>query len=455
MLRVHELLKATQGRLIRGDKDSLALGISIDSRTINPGEAFIAIKGNNFDGHDYIYEAIKKGAGTVIVQSSKFKVQSSKGVSLILVKDTIRALGDIARYQRNKIKIPLIAVTGSNGKTTTKEMIAWLLSKKLKVLKNEGTKNNHIGLPLTLLKLKSSYDIAVVELGTNHPGELQYLAKIALPNIGVITNIGPSHLEFFSGLNGVFREKYSLIRHLLLPNIAVLNADDRLLRKEINKRIKKPFILGFGVKSRSDFFALDIKVSDRYIEFMANRKERITLNTLGAYNIYNALAALTVARIFGLAYKDIAQAFSNFDFPCGRLKLIELNNIRFIDDTYNSNPSSLKQALCTLESLKTRGRKIFVMGDMLELGERKELFHRHAGRLAARVCDSLITVGKLSKFAARQAESFGLSEKNIFACESSQEARDFLFNKISLKPEDIILVKGSRSMKMEEIFKEQ
>jgi len=455
MFKVHELLTATKGTLISGDQDSIATGISIDSRSIKPDEAFIAIKGDTFDGHDYIYEAIKKGAGIAIVQSSKFKVQSSKGVSLILVKDTVKALGDIARYQRHKINIPLIAVTGSNGKTTTKEMIAWLLSKKFKVLKNEGTKNNHIGLPLTLLKLKSSYDIAVVELGTNHPGEIRYLAKIALPNIAVITNIGPSHLEFFSDLNGVLKEKYCLVKHLLLPNIAVLNSDDRLLRKEVNKKIKRPFILGFGVKSKSDFFASDIKVYDRYIEFMANRKERITLKTLGSYNIYNALAALTVTRIFGMGYKDIAQAFSNFDFPYGRLKLIELNNVRFIDDTYNSNPGSLKQALYTLGSLKTKGRKIFVMGDMLELGEQKEVFHRHAGSLAARVCDSLITVGQLSKLAAQQAESLGFSVKNIFTCDSSQQARDFIFKKISLKPEDIILVKGSRSMRMEEIFKGQ
>jgi len=452
MLEINELLKAAGGRLISGRIDTRVLGISIDSRTIKPQEAFIAIKGAKLDGHNFIGQALEKRARAIIFQEEIPRVKG-KDITFIKVKDTIKALGDIAKFQREKFDIPIIAVTGSNGKTTAKEMIAQVLSKKFKVLKNIGTQNNQIGLPLALLDLNSSQSIAVLEIGTNHPGEVEYLAKVASPNIGIITNIGHSHLEYLKNLKGVFKEKITLIKHLKSPPIAILNADDGLLKRKVVRINGKPIIFGFGIKNRSDFFASDIKILDGKIEFLINQKFRFTLKTLGYYNVYNALAAVACARIFGIEYRDIISRLLTFNFPQNRLQILELNNIKFINDTYNSNPISLKQALDTLNNFRVRGRKIFVMGDMLELGTRKELFHRQAGCEAARICDVFITVGELSKFAAKSAIVSGFNVKNIFSCASNLQARDILFKKISPGPDDIVLIKGSRAMKMEEIIK--
>jgi UDP-N-acetylmuramoyl-tripeptide--D-alanyl-D-alanine ligase len=453
MFRVDELLEATGGRLISQAGNTIIRGISIDSRTIHSKHAFIAIKGSNFDGHDFIDEAIKKGASCIIKESVSEAKDKGRRVTFIEVQDTTKALGDIARFQRKKFNIPVIAVTGSNGKTTTKEMLAHILSRKFKVLKNEGTKNNQIGLPLTLLKLNSSYDIAVLEVGTNHPGEIEYLARICQPNIGIIINIGPSHLEYLSDLGGVFREKYKMLENLEKPYIGILNADDDLLKRNISARQKQEIIFSFGIKNKSDFLASNIKMLNGKIEFSVNKKYKFQLKTLGYYNIYNALAAITVARIFGIAYKDIILRLNTFDFPQSRLKFMELNSVKFIDDTYNSNPLSLRQALNVLANFRTSGRKIFVMGDMLELGSYKKSFHYHAGQEAAGCCDVFITVGNLSKLAAKGAMASRFDVKNIFTCQTVTEARKILFNKLSLKKGDLVLVKGSRLMKMEETFK--
>lgn len=462
MFKVNELLEATQGRLIQGRENITVKGISIDSRTIGPGEAFMAIKGINYDGHDFMGEAIEKKTNCIIVASSRhFKIQRQKRaqkdrrITFIEVKDTTKALGDIAHFWRNKFDIPVLAITGSNGKTTAKEMTAWILSKRFKVLKNEGTENNHIGLPLTLLELNRNHDIAVLELGTNHFGEINYLTQISQPNIGIITNIGPAHLEYLHNLEGVLREKYTLVENLRRPHIAILNSDDDLLRTQVVRKAKKPVIFGFGIKYRSDFFATDIKIINGKIEFTPHpcKGIRFTLKTMGYFNIYNALAAAACARIFGIAYKDIASRLAVFDFPQGRLKIVRLNKIRFIDDTYNSNPLSLKQALETLDNFRMKGKKIFIMGDMLELGNYGESFHYQAGQKAAGICDIFITVGKLSKLAAQAAKMSGLNIKNIFTCESPDEAGDVLFNKVTPKEDDIVLVKGSRLLKMEQLFK--
>lgn len=451
MFKTNELLNATGGKLIGGSAAVNIKGISIDSRTIKEGQAFIAIKGNNFNGHNFISEAVSKGARAVIAQHPATR-NLPENIAFIQVSNTTKALGDIARFNRQRFAIPVIAISGSNGKTTTKEMIAGILSGKFKVLKNEGTKNNQIGLALTLLNLNADYDMAVLELGTNHPGEIEYLARTCLPNIGVITNIGPAHLEYFGDLGGVFKEKWALMRNLIKPCLGILNADDAMLRKNLFKDALCPFTLGFGIKKRGDFFASQIKFSKK-LEFWANLKYKFTLATLGYYNIYNALAAIAVGRIFGIKYKDMAERLANFDFPQGRLKFINLDGLKFIDDTYNSNPSSLKQALDTLDNYRARGKKIFVMGDMLELGESKELLHRRVGEKIKKRCDIFIAVGNLAKIAAEAAIASGFDIKNIFTCQCSSQARAILFNRLSLKKEDIVLVKGSRAMKMEEVFK--
>ncbi|MCX5710168.1 MAG: UDP-N-acetylmuramoyl-tripeptide--D-alanyl-D-alanine ligase [Candidatus Omnitrophica bacterium] len=445
MFKVEDLLKATAGRLISGPGGAQVKSVSIDSRAVKSAEAFIAIKGERFDGHDFIREVIKKGVKVIIAHR---KLNVDKSVSVILVKDTVKALGDIARFNRRRFNIPVIAVTGSNGKTTSKDMIAWVLGAKYKVLKNLGTKNNHIGLPQTLLGLDKTYDCAVLEIGTNHFGEVGYLARICEPNIGVVTNIGPSHLEFLKGLSGVYREKYSLIKNLKRPRIAVLNSDDKFLAKHLKKKEKLSFNIGAGINAVSDYRGASLEVKNAKTRFVVNKKYKFTLNTSGSYNIHNALQAIAIARIFGLDYKVIAQRLKNFQFPKGRLNLIEVGGIRFIDDTYNSNPLSLKCALEALKGIRASG-KFMIMGDMLELGKGSEEFHAGAVRLALEACDCLITVGRHSRQACKNIKS---GNKKIFSCENSTHARELL---LGLKPGkgDIVLVKGSRAIKLEEVFK--
>lgn len=460
MFKINELLNASCGRLIGQKKDITAKGISIDTRTIQPLEAFIAIKGKNFDGHNFIEEALKKKASCIILQKgcifsgSKKGLLKAKDTVFIEVKDTVQALGNIAKFQRDRFDIPVIAITGSNGKTTTKEMTSWVLSKKFNVLKNIGTENNQIGLPLTLLKLTSRHDIVVLEAGSNHYGEIGYLSGICSPNIGVITNIGPSHLEYFKDLEGVLKEKSTLLNSLNSPGIAILNADDMFLRKKLLKAGKDTNPFGIGIGFACDFSASDIAHTKEGMSFLVNNKFPFSLKTLGRYNIYNALNAISVARLLGLEYQDISNALSAFDFPCGRLNITEFNDVHFINDTYNSNPLSLKQALEALRELDVKGRKIFIMGDMLELGDKEEFFHEQAGQNAAKVCDAFIAVGSLSSVAAKAAAVCGFDVKNIFTCNTSAEARKILFTKISPLKEDVVLVKGSRSMKMEEVLKQ-
>jgi len=452
VFKVNEIIKATGGKLIQGKPADKLAAISTDSRRLKPQEAFLALKGNNFDGHDFISEALKSKVACLIVERApEFPIP--KEIAVIQVKDTTLALGGIARFQRQKFNLPVIAVTGSNGKTTTKEMIAWILSANARVLKNEGTKNNQIGLPQTLIGLRREDNFAVVEIGTNHFGEVDYLAKIACPNIGVITNIGLSHLEFLKDLNGVLKEKATLLDNLAKPGLAVLCADDKLLKRIIIRKNNAAVVFTYGINEKSDFCASAIRLSNAKLEFKVNAKFDFALSTLGYYNIYNALAAISVSRILGLSYPEISQRLAAFKFPKGRLNLIEFKGFTFIDDTYNSNPLSLEAALKALNSVKCKGKKILIMGDMLELGRQKELLHRQIARSITNTCDVLVAVGSLARITAQAAGKSGFGPKDIFYCASALEARDLLFDKIAPSASDIILVKGSRSMRMEEVFK--
>jgi UDP-N-acetylmuramoyl-tripeptide--D-alanyl-D-alanine ligase len=453
VFKVDEIIKATGGKLIQGNLQDKLKGISTDSRRLKSQEAFLALKGENFDGHNFISVALKSGAACVIGEKIT-GLLIPKNIAIVEVKDTTLALGDIARFKRKEFNKPVIAVSGSNGKTTVKDMIAWVLSGNAQVLKNDGTKNNQVGLPQTLIQLKENDDFAIVEIGTNHFGEVDYLAQIARPNIGVLTNIGPSHFEFLKNLKGVFREKSGLLNNLIKPAIALLNADDEYLRSLIKQKRNGLHVFSYGIKEKSDFSTSGIKLENGKLKFVVNRKFGFVLSTLGGYNVYNALAAIAVGRIFSLGYSEIAARLADFEFPRGRLNLIEFKGLKFIDDTYNSNPLSLKSALIALDAMSCKGKKIFVMGDMLELGRQKELLHRQVAGSITNVCDVLVTVGSLSALTAQAARACGFKSKDIFCCTSAEQARDLLFNKVSPQSRDVILVKGSRAMKMEEVFKD-
>ncbi len=451
MFRTDELLVATGGKLIaKGAIDSFA-GVSTDSRTIKKGYVFIAIKGDNFDGHDFIQEALKKGASCIICSSGYVSI-AARGITYIQVKDTVSALGDIASFHRKRFNIPVIAVTGSNGKTTTKEMVAKVFSYRMNVLKNEGTQNNHIGVPLTLLNLNKNHRMAVLELGTNHPGEIAYLAKMCSADIGVITNIGPSHLEFLTDLQGVLDEKCSLASFLNRPSMVIFNGDDVLLKRKFSYSMKKPLSVSFGTAKTCDYRFTNVCLQDNFLKFKVGSNSYI-LNSIARHNIYNALAAISVGRIFGMPHGIIKKALADFNFPKGRMSMVRLDNLILLDDSYNSNPLSLKSAINTLAEYKNKGRKILIIGDMLELGRlAQEDFHSEAGEHASKVCDIIITVGRLSRFAASAAQRCGFDRGNIFSCESSDEVKEIFVNKINASANDVVLVKGSRAMKMEKIF---
>lgn len=452
MLKVNELVRATGGRLLGGSNNPVLGRVVIDSRNIKRGDVFVAIKGDKFDGHNFIPRALKQGASCIVKERNN-KVVINKNISVIEVKDTKIALADIAKLYRSIFNVPLIAITGSCGKTTTKDMLSWILSEDFKILTSEGTKNNHIGVPLTLFRLDASHRMAVLELGTNHFGEIDYLANICQPNIAVITNVGPAHLKYFNSLEGVFKEKISLLDSLHKPRVAVLNADDQFLSRRIRRNINGFFTIGFSMRNKSDFTARVIKRTNSSITFNVNNKFKVRLNNCGYQNIYNALAAIAVARLFGVKYSDIVNRLESFSFPQGRLNFIKFKDIDFIDDTYNANPFSLQLALDALKNLRTPGRKIFVMGDMLELGKQEETLHRQAGEDIAKICDTFVSVGGLARISGLSAKDCGLAKENIYNCISSIQARKLLFERLGIKKGDVVLIKGSRRMKMDEILK--
>lgn len=452
-LYLNEIIKVTQGSLVKSTEDTVINSISIDSRTIKPSDLFIAIKGDNFDGHSFVADALKKGACGAIVERKKIRNfnltnEYVKKKILIEVKDTLKALGYISSHYRDRFDIPFIAVTGTCGKTTTKDMLFHLLSARLKVLRNEGTKNNHIGLPLTLFQLNKSFDVAVLELGMNHFGEIDYLSKILKPNVGIITNVGKAHFEFVKNINGVLRAKEELLRNLPNSAIAILNADDqRLMRIGDRYSFKK---ITFGIKNRCDFRASQIEMDKGIIRFRLNGRDTFKLRMLGISNVYNALAAIVCSSILGMDVKVLKEAFESFKGSDMRMKMVSFKDMLIIDDTYNANPLSAKNAIDTISGLNG-GRRIMVFSDMLELGKYSRRLHRKIGNyIACKKIDILVTVGALSKDIAFGAIEAGMKDKNVHSFETKKEALEML-NK-ETKPNDIILFKGSRLTKMEELL---
>jgi UDP-N-acetylmuramoyl-tripeptide--D-alanyl-D-alanine ligase len=448
MLKVKDILKATKGELLQGRLVDVAKSISTDARTIKQGEFFIALRGKKYNGHTFIKDAIEKKAKGVII-SERNMLTYPKNFVVILVPDTIKALQEIAIFHRNKFKIPIVAITGSNGKTTTKDMVTYILSKKYNVLSTEGTQNNRIGVSQTLLRLNKKHQIVILELGSNHFGEILNLAKISQPDIAVFTNIGKSHLEFLKNPSLVFKEKYSLTSYLKPKGKIIFNKDDYHLRK-IEKNLKEKFkIITFGIKNISCFRATKINLGFDCLDLLLNNKIWIRLNTPAEHNVYNALAALACAKIFGLDLLTIKTALEEFKLPSMRFNFDRIKDFYLINDCYNSNPLSLTTAIRVLSRYNC-GKKILVCGDMLELGRLSEQLHFDLGkRIGRNGIDVLITVGKLSKWIAKGAQEVYLNKKRILCFDSSDEVAAKL--KDLIEPGDVVLIKGSRSIAMEKI----
>ncbi len=449
MFDVKKILEATAGKLLRGERRTTFTGISTDTRRLKAGELFIAIKGRNFDGHDFIEEARFKGATGAMVSADKdLSNLNWDDFVLMRVSDSVKALGDVANFYRRRFDIPIIAITGSNGKTTTKEMLACVLTKSYNVLKNEGTENNFIGVPITLLKLSGEHEIAVLELGTNHFGEIARLAEVVQPACGVILNIGPSHLEFFNSLNNVRQEKLSLIKRLGSDGISVVNGDDEELVKCARNLCAE--VITFGLNLSCKFRATKIKEDEGGIGFILNDRHRFHLKILGRHNIYNALASIAVGSLYGIGFDEMGEALENFRLPAFRMEYVVADGIKFIFDCYNSNPPSMACAIESLKNLNASRRRIIIAGDMLELGEDSPYFHKQVGKYAVHAkVDILVGVGPLSRFILEGAQEEGIGGCALLHFENSLEAAKAL--KDILKAGDLVLVKGSRAIKMEEI----
>jgi UDP-N-acetylmuramoyl-tripeptide--D-alanyl-D-alanine ligase len=454
-LSAEEILKATRGAPLRGGPCWSCSGISTDTRTLAAGDLFIALAGENFDGHDYLAKAAERGAAGLLIRADAAKklAMAPGELPVIAVPDTLRALGDIARDWRQRFQIPVVAITGSSGKTTTKEMIATIASRTRNTLKTEGNLNNRIGVPLTLLRLRKNHEIAVVEMGTNSPGEIAMLTAIALPDVGLITNIGPAHIEGLGSLDAIREEKGSLFEVMAGRGAAILNHDDPAIGVLAGLLQGKRVTFGLGP---------DAAITARRVETVGPEGVRfdlvidgigapVFLAAAGEHNVRNALAAAAAAWTLGFDRSQIAAGLAAFRPVPGRTEIRQLGNgAHLVIDTYNANPASVREALKTLQGLRGNGKAVVILGDMLELGERSEEWHEEIGALLANTdIQDLFLKGSLTKALAAGAIRMGFPAERIAFFDDPQQVVSSLRSR--LKKGDWVLIKGSRKMKMEAV----
>lgn len=449
---IEEIVKATNGLLLAGGSQAQITGVSIDSRSLVPGDVFFALKGPNFDGHTFAAAAAEKGAAA-IVSGRELDLPPTWSGAVIKVRDTLQAYGDLAHYHRQRYACPVIGITGSNGKTTTKELIAAVLGEKYNVVKTEKNYNNEIGLPQTLFKMDNTTEAVVVEMGMRGKGQIAYLAKLAQPTVGVITNIGVTHLELLGTQAAIAAAKGELIDGLPPSGLAVLNGDDPLVIPMATKfageslfySLKKPD--GFGKIEPALYLVAATTKGDREVVTVDGRwgQFAFTLPLLGRHNIANALAALIVGLSLGLTPDEAVRGLQRVDSVDNRLRKIQVGGITVLDDTYNASPPSVQAALEVLHKLKNPGRKIAVLGDMLELGTVAREAHYKTGELAAAYgCTALFAYGPLSVTMVE-----GATQKQIYARHFATKDELWAELQTYLTPGDAVLFKGSRGMAME------
>jgi UDP-N-acetylmuramoyl-tripeptide--D-alanyl-D-alanine ligase len=441
LLRVAEFLGAS-GEV---DHRAIAQGYSIDSRTIQPGELFFAVKGERMDGHDFVAQSLEKGAVAAVVrkdQLTRYSVISG----LLAVNDPLVGLQTLGTAVRRLWGKQLVGVTGSTGKTTTKDAIAHILSQRFRVLKSQGNFNNHFGLPLMLLRLEPEHDIAVIEMGMSHAGEIAALAKIAQPEIGVVTNVAPVHLEFFDSIADIARAKYELIASLPARGTAILNADDKYV-SQFGRDFHGKVVL-YGMMAGADVRAEDVQscgTKGSVFEVVAGGcRERATLALVGAHNVYNALAAVAVGLEQGLTPSEAAGAVATLAPSDKRGEVVQLGNIAVINDCYNSNPTALDAMVDTLAAMPAK-RRIVVAGEMLELGPAGEEMHRRSGRhMAERKIDWLVGVRGQARQMVDSAGAAGIRAQFMA---TPEEAGEWLIREA--RDGDVVLLKASRGVKLE------
>lgn len=446
-LYINEILSAVNGKLLCGADSVVVSSVSTNSKEVKEGSLFIPIKGEKFDAHNFIEDAFKAGAIATLT-SNHDKMDSDK--IYIKVNDTKKALQDLAAYYRRKFNIPVIGITGSVGKTSTKEMISAALSSKFNVLKTSGNLNGQIGLPLTIFNLESQHDVAVLEMGISEPCEMDRLSYIAKPDYAVMTNIGVTHIENLHTKENILKEKFKITRTLNENSVLFINGDDELLSKiENNYEFK---VVSFGIKNDCNFKATNIYQHDEMTEFditYNNKTERIVIKTIGEHNVYNAMVAIAIGLGLGINIYDLKEGLLKFKNLNMRQCIYHLNDVVLIDDSYNANPDSMRSAVKVLSQVANEKRKIAVLADMLELGEMSKSLHYDLGMFVAQMnVDILITVGKMAEYISKGAISYN-KNINVYSFDSNEQAINCLKNIICLG--DTILVKGSRGMHTEEI----
>jgi UDP-N-acetylmuramoyl-tripeptide--D-alanyl-D-alanine ligase len=455
LFTLEEIASITKGHVTARRPEDLQKAVYrvwTDSRTCRSGDLFVALAGDRFDGHQFVTHAFKKGAVAALVQE---KYSTFDNVPVVQVSDTLRAFQQLATVHRERFAIPVVAVSGSNGKTTTKEMIGRVLSQRFRTLVTAGNYNNHIGVPLTLFRLRRRHEAAVIEMGISGLGEMSRLCEIAAPTHGVLTNIGPTHLATLGTMETVARAKGELLKSLAPGGTAILNADDPFFRR-LSSWATCP-VLSFGFCRGAAVRALRIKShgpsSSTASVQLAGRQHpfSIHLNVAGRHNVANALAAVAVGTVLGVGVKKIQAGLEQYRPASMRSEVRHRRGVIILNDCYNANPASVRAALDWLAELKGSGRSFAVLGEMRELGQREIEIHREMGRVVASRADYLFTTGTLGAQLAAGALEEGMSPDHIVVAKMHTELAVRL--RAVLQKGDVVLLKGSRAAKMEQVLK--
>jgi len=454
-VKIKDIIKVCNGKLICGNEEDVCIDFSKDTRTIQENDVYVGIKGENFDGNTLYLDAFEKGAKACILQGieiDKETIEKYKNKSIIIVDDTIKALQEIAKFKRSLYNIPVIAITGSVGKTSTKDIIASVVGEQYKVLKTQGNLNNHIGVPLTILSLKE-HEALVVEMGMSNAGELTVLSKIAQPDIAVITNVGTAHIGNLGSRENILKAKLEILNGLKENGTLIINNDNDMLnawKTEYNGNVK---IVTYGIENASDFKACDIKLNENSSEFslesQIDNNEKIMVPVGGMHFVYNALSAIAVGEQLNIPIEKIKNGIANFELTKSRMELIKLENeITVVNDCYNANYDSMKASIEYLAKTNS-ARKIAILGDMLELGDFSNELHAKVGEeVAKNKIDILITVGEMGKVIANSAKQAD-DGIEVYSFDNNQSAITKI-NELK-KSGDTILIKASNGMKFKEI----
>jgi UDP-N-acetylmuramoyl-tripeptide--D-alanyl-D-alanine ligase len=448
---VGDIVEAVGGELSLGTFDTKIHGVSTDTRTLNKGDLFVALKGKRFDGHDFLVNAIGGGAAAVMV--SDVAVLGKPAVAAIKVDDTLSALQRFAQWHRLSFEIPVIGVTGSCGKTTVKELIAAVLGTTFKVTRNPLSFNNEVGVPLSLLEISSETEVAVIEVGTNAPGEIRALCDIARPNRALLTNVGRAHLAGFGTVEAVAREKGAMVETVGDRGTFYVNVDNPFCVKIAEAFAGKCVTYGTGESAAWRATDIGSKPDEAKSSFKVEPLGPFAVPLLGAHNVMNALAAVAVGADFGLSHDRIQEGLDGVETPPMRMRTVTKGSRVFLNDAYNANPESMRAAIDALVSWEGGGRKIAVLGDMLELGDASVSEHEELGRTAARKgVDLVLVLGQFAQNVAAGATGESMGSDAVTVCEDHTEAARILASVSA--PGDVILVKGSRAMAMEKVLEE-